>query len=665
MSSRALMYCIRDELYCCWGTGGSTTLRSPPEAGRHDQHQEHFRPGKRTSQQKHKISSRHAAMAPARAHHIAVPANQLQILAVSNASDGTNVAPTDLTKVMDDAYFLREIAHIWCADPTSTQNALPGLVPELSKLPDGYHGYAKNRANPKTSITANGKGFQTDRWIYGHPSGRTFVSSLAFYDHFKHLQEHGHTHGCPCVLCSGVNQAAARRAARNVQTSQAAPQNIAQPQQPPRYAPQSNGQPQQQPMGNAQQAGYGAGAPRQQDTILPIHPPAVSDGTGSACMYDGVIQNDNAILEKFGKHYAQVHNIAAAPNTAYQLTSLPAGYSGWSRRDAKNPSILRHWIAGHPSGKYFASMPEFFDHVNHLGAYGMAAAVNACPCCLCSKNSRSKGEGVRLGAAGLWQAHVGPAIPPASVAPTMPAGVTPQCAMPQPVFGGAMMPSTGMMQPQGMLPSQGPGAFQGSIPAQRHFTQGAAPFQGAPPPDDSMEPAAVDGLLAYINGSEPTQQNSEPLDEQTLIDDGTMEYSFHGDQYDEDGIAYQPAIDPSLTQTGVDGEWQRLIDGMQDPLEATAAPRDLTADADMQFLNALLSPGLSTNASGSRNVNSELEERAHFSTSRGGNQDAGGEPEWIAEQIAPGEQHGLPRATPTNCPNCPFQHRATLCAISR
>lgn len=397
-------------------------------------------------------------MAPSKANHHPLPANMLQILQVSNVSDGTNVAPTDLTKVLDDDYFLREIAYIWCADPTSTQNAAPGLVPELSQLPNGYHGYLKNRANPSTRITAKGKGFQTDRYVYGHPSGQPFRSSPAFYDHFKHLQEHGHTNGCPCVLCSGVNQAVARRAARNGQAFQAAPQGNMQPQQQPTVPAQANAQPQQQPMA---QTSYAATAPRRQVIVMPIHLPPVSDGTGSACRYDGIVQDDNAILEKFGKHYTQAHSIAVPGNTSYQLASLPAGYSGWARRDAKNPSILRHWIAGHPSGKCFASMPEFFDHVNFLATHGLPSVHNPCPCCLCSNNKRTKGEGVRVGAAGLWQAQVGPAIPPANAVPTMPAPMGPPPPMPPPAFGAPMMPFNGMMQPQGMFPPQGLELFRG------------------------------------------------------------------------------------------------------------------------------------------------------------------------------------------------------------
>ena len=107
-----------------------------------------------------------------------------------------------------------------------------------------------------------------------------------------------------------------------------------------------------------------------------------------------------------------------------------------------------------------------------------------------------------------------------------------------------MMPSTGMMQPQSMPPLQGLQAFQGSLTSQGSLTQGPAPFQGAAPPDDSMEPAAVDGLLAYINGSEATQQGVEPLNEQTQTDDAAMEYSFHGVQYDEDGLSVLRATSP-------------------------------------------------------------------------------------------------------------------------
>ena len=222
-----------------------------------------------------------------------------------------------------------------------------------------------------------------------------------------------------------------------------------------------------------------------------------------------------------------------------------------------------------------------------------------------------------------------------------------------------MMPSTGIMQPQGMLPPPGLGAFQGSMTSQGSFTEGAAPFQGIAPPDDSMEPAAVDGLLAYINGGEVTQENMEPLDEQTQDDDAGMQYSFDGDQYEDGGIAYQPAIDPALTQHESNEEWQRLMNQMQGLSDATEAQHDLTADADMQFLNALLSPSAPTNAPSFGNASNQHEQSADDINSQSGNDNGTGEPEWIAEQVVSGEQPGLP----TSYPDCPFHHRATLCAL--
>lgn len=152
-----------------------------------------------------------------------------------------------------------------------------------------------------------------------------------------------------------------------------------------------------------------------------------------------------------------------------------------------------------------------------------------------------------------------------------------------------------------------------------------------------------------------------PPDEQTQIDDADMENGFRNEYQQEAEATQQPVIDPALTQDGVDEDWRRFIENIQDPPEPTVAPRDLTADADMQFLNALTSPGPMANAPSDQNVGNGLVEHGNPNQPQPGNYNGDGAPEWIFEQIAPGEQPGLPM----DCPNCPFHHRATLCAVPR
>jgi hypothetical protein len=99
----------------------------------------------------------------------------------------------------NDDYFLQRIANdFWVKewDPIDLGGPPSSAQWRLNRLPDGYAGFEKPRADSK----------HVDRYLYGHPRGQ-FRSLQEFYPHFKHLMESGGPVGCQCKVCTGNKRA--------------------------------------------------------------------------------------------------------------------------------------------------------------------------------------------------------------------------------------------------------------------------------------------------------------------------------------------------------------------------------------------------------------------------------------------------------------------------
>ncbi|KAM0695449.1 hypothetical protein Q7P36_005808 [Cladosporium allicinum] len=112
--------------------------------------------------------------------------------------------PTSLGGLMrNDNFILENLANnFWAKDlDQSTLGGPPSIATwRLSRLPDGYAGFEKARANEPKHV---------DKFVYGHPNGH-FRSLKEFYPHFKHLMDFQGTAGCPCKLCTGNNRRASK-----------------------------------------------------------------------------------------------------------------------------------------------------------------------------------------------------------------------------------------------------------------------------------------------------------------------------------------------------------------------------------------------------------------------------------------------------------------------
>ncbi|KAK3049264.1 hypothetical protein LTR09_009442 [Extremus antarcticus] len=118
------------------------------------------------------------------------------ILSINPGSDGDGRKWPKHTLTRNDSYFLEKVAtEKWAHDlPAGRQ---PGVTYRLDRLPQGYAGFEKTRAD----------GVHVDRYVYGHPNGQ-FRSLAEFYPHFKHLMDYGGANGCECKLCLGLGKGA-------------------------------------------------------------------------------------------------------------------------------------------------------------------------------------------------------------------------------------------------------------------------------------------------------------------------------------------------------------------------------------------------------------------------------------------------------------------------
>ena len=121
-------------------------------------------------------------------------AANIRILPIQPGSDGDGrrrPKTNDFTR--NDDHYLERLAAQWAKDqglPTA------GITYRLDKLPDGYGGYEKSRANDTKHV---------DRYIYGHP--KKFGRSISeFYPHFKWLMDNNTAFNCPCKLCAGTTR---------------------------------------------------------------------------------------------------------------------------------------------------------------------------------------------------------------------------------------------------------------------------------------------------------------------------------------------------------------------------------------------------------------------------------------------------------------------------
>lgn len=114
-----------------------------------------------------------------------------QILNIGPGSDGDGRKWPKHHYDRNDEYFLERTAAEWIKDLPGGPR--PGVTYKLDRLPTGYAGFQKARADSK----------HVDRYVYGHPNGQ-FRSLVEFYPHFKHLMDAGGPAGCGCIKCAGA-----------------------------------------------------------------------------------------------------------------------------------------------------------------------------------------------------------------------------------------------------------------------------------------------------------------------------------------------------------------------------------------------------------------------------------------------------------------------------
>jgi hypothetical protein len=111
---------------------------------------------------------------------------------------GSDADPTHLpkqgkyTEINPPTLYLEKIGQQWME---ARGEAHPGTKYVLESLPVGYSLWQRPR--PKTPS-------HLDKYLYGHPSRRTFDSPNKFYPHFEYLMNNaGDSMGCPCTVCAG------------------------------------------------------------------------------------------------------------------------------------------------------------------------------------------------------------------------------------------------------------------------------------------------------------------------------------------------------------------------------------------------------------------------------------------------------------------------------
>lgn len=86
-------------------------------------------------------------------------------------------------------YTLIRLYEMWC-----DSRRLPRSNIMFASLPNNYESFRKVR-------TSENKLGSTDRYTYGHPSGKRFDSIPKLFAHFEHMMINNSATGCTCVLC--------------------------------------------------------------------------------------------------------------------------------------------------------------------------------------------------------------------------------------------------------------------------------------------------------------------------------------------------------------------------------------------------------------------------------------------------------------------------------
>jgi hypothetical protein len=163
-----------------------------------------------------------------------LPIRILPIVDCQSDGDPSKWPSADKGLTRNTGHFLDAIANLWAKDlDQSILGGPPSIATwRLDRLPDGYAGYEKRRADANTK--------HVDRYLYGHPNG-IFRSIREFYPHFKHLMDFQGTVGCSCKLCTGNNRRTSKGggASSNTRsTSPAVSSSYFAPSQPTQARPQ-------------------------------------------------------------------------------------------------------------------------------------------------------------------------------------------------------------------------------------------------------------------------------------------------------------------------------------------------------------------------------------------------------------------------------------------
>ncbi|KAL4942414.1 transcription-silencing protein Clr2-domain-containing protein [Aspergillus oleicola] len=93
----------------------------------------------------------------------------------------------------DDSNYRSKLAEMWLKKTGAYE---PGVTYIIDELPDGYAIFDRPRmSNPAIR----------DRFLWGHPIGQYFSSTIVFFPHFYYLMTGGTTK-CPCQLCDKLER---------------------------------------------------------------------------------------------------------------------------------------------------------------------------------------------------------------------------------------------------------------------------------------------------------------------------------------------------------------------------------------------------------------------------------------------------------------------------
>ncbi|CAK4034630.1 Hypothetical predicted protein [Lecanosticta acicola] len=304
-----------------------------------------------------------------------LPRNQIQVLPVGSASDGTGATPTDPTWLQDTNHALRHYAHYWANNYPNVQ-VQAGMTVELSQLPPGYTAWARARPNPRRNESTKRGQEVVDHIVCGHPNG-DFRSAPAASALAQQLT-------APQLPLPPGQTPYPVPAPPPITAPQTGQQQAILPPRPPMQA-QANANRELHEQSDAMdvdlQPAQRGDPPVPADRSVPWDINDVSDGTGVPCYLDGAERNNNIFLVGVGRHRTDaMRNLPAG--LFYRLDRLPEGYSVWEvpTPDGEDTDVL---LLGHPSGQFFTSAADFYDRLVWLQTRGLPGALVECPCVLC------------------------------------------------------------------------------------------------------------------------------------------------------------------------------------------------------------------------------------------------------------------------------------------